>query len=498
MMRNKARNRDLIVGQAASLSIHHRSAGAMSWRRTGHWLAGGIPLLLGFGLLSLAVFTGCSPAPAPSVAPPEETAARPDVTPQVGALDEQPADPPEETPVGDAVKLAPLLEQIKQWGGQVEFDSQGRLTAIDLLRASLSDADVEQLLAVELPQLQQLRLKGSEITDASMPRVARLASLTTLDLDTVGVTDDGVRELSALSALQTLRMHRLTRLSDAVTACFQEFPKLEHLLLTDIYISDGGLEAIAGLENLRTLDLEGSDLIGDGGLELLAGMKNLQTLRVRSRSVSDTGLEYLAEMPQLRTLAIKDSLAVSDYGLEFVGRLTDLEDLSLAQAFQVTDEGLEHLAGLTKLRRLDLRRLAINGSGLVHLQGMTELEALDLGAAPLSEESLEHLKKLPRLSSLNLMATPLTDAGMKRLGELTGLRTLILRDVEISDAGLAELTAISNLGRLELRGVPITDASVPHLAKLSQLRELDIVQTKITEAGLAELKKSLPNARIAY
>ena len=128
-------------------------------------------------------------------------------------------------------------------------------------------------------------------------------------------------------------------MSDAAAAYFKDLPRLEHLLLTDSYISDGGLFSISQLQNLRTLDLDGSDLIGDGGLELVAGMKQLQTLRVRSRSISDSGLEYLAPMKQLRTLAVEDSLAVSDEGLEFVGRLTDLEDLSLAQAFQVTDAG---------------------------------------------------------------------------------------------------------------------------------------------------------------
>ena len=59
--------------------------------------------------------------------------------------------------------------------------------------------------------------------------------------------------------------------------------------------------------------------------------------------------------------------------------------MSVAQAFQCSDEGLSYLAGLTKLRRLDLRRLAINGSGLVHLQDMADLQSLDLGATPISD-----------------------------------------------------------------------------------------------------------------
>jgi hypothetical protein len=50
---------------------------------------------------------------------------------------------------------------------------------------------------------------------------------------------------------------------------------------------------------------------------------------------------------------------------------------------------------------------------------------------------------------------------------------------------------------LELRGVPITDAAVPHLARLTQLRELDVAKTGISPTGLEELKKALPQAKIA-
>jgi len=62
---------------------------------------------------------------------------------------------------------------------------------------------------------------------------------------------------------------------------------------------------------------------------------------------------------------------------------------------------------------------------------------------------------------------------------------------------LAGLAALNNLVRLELRGVPITDAAVPQLARFTQLRELDVAKTGISATGLADLKKALPQAKIA-
>jgi hypothetical protein len=178
------------VGQGDGLSPPWSSAVRSSRRWTRLGWPSRVFLLLVCGLLSLAALAGCSPAP-----PPAETVARPDPTPPVGVPDEPTEPAADEAAGSDAITLAPLLEKVKAWGGRAELDAQGRLTGIDLLPASLSDAEVEQLVESPMAHLQVLRLRGLGITDASMPRLAGLTSLTTLDLDNVGVTDAGVREL---------------------------------------------------------------------------------------------------------------------------------------------------------------------------------------------------------------------------------------------------------------------------------------------------------------
>jgi len=98
---------------------------------------------------------GCPSAPRggtePSERAPGPSAAAPAAAPPAAV---SPAEP-----TGDAAAFAPVLERIRQWDGQTEFDDQGRLIAVDLLRASLSDADVE--LVATLPHLQRLQLKGA-------------------------------------------------------------------------------------------------------------------------------------------------------------------------------------------------------------------------------------------------------------------------------------------------------------------------------------------------
>jgi hypothetical protein len=199
-------------------------------------------LRLGLAGSILIVAAGCT-ADSRTALPSEDAAASPVGPPVSGSLHAG-------NRSGDAEVFAALLADITRWGGQIEFDSEGGAIAIDLHAASISDADLERLAT--LPHLQRLHLKGAEITDASMPALARLSGLTILDLDTVAVTDEGVHTLTALKNLHSVRLHRLTRLTDAVAEHFLDLPRLEHLVLTDSYISDGGLFYVSQLKNLRT------------------------------------------------------------------------------------------------------------------------------------------------------------------------------------------------------------------------------------------------------
>ena len=53
------------------------------------------------------------------------------------------------------------------------------------------------------------------------------------------------------------------------------------------------------------------------------------------------------------------------------------------------------------------------------------------------------------------------------------------------------------LQSLDLRKTEITDAGLVNLKGLTGLQWLYLMGTKVTEAGVAELKKALPNCKIA-
>ena len=71
---------------------------------------------------------------------------------------------------------------------------------------------------------------------------------------------------------------------------------------TDTPVTDAGLQELADLRGLKTLDLNGCRGVTDAGLKELAALQGLMTLSLRATSVTDAGLKELAALKGLRTL----------------------------------------------------------------------------------------------------------------------------------------------------------------------------------------------------
>jgi hypothetical protein len=210
-------------------------------------------------------------------------------------------------------------------------------------------------------------------------------------------------------------------------------------------LTDGGLEGLGRLPNLRVLFLTGTGVSAEG-LRPLASLKTLSALDLEvCESIGDAACEVLGGMPQLRALVLKktgfEPTHITDAGVKHLGRLTALESLSL-YGNRITDRGLAHLAGLSRLRELDLSLLAISDAGLVHLRGLGELRKIDLlysegfAGPKLTDGAAEALAGLIHLEGLNLTGARLTDAGLARLAGLKELKTLRLVRTGISGEGL--------------------------------------------------------------
>ncbi len=119
-----------------------------------------------------------------------------------------------------------------------------------------------------------LRLHGTNVTDATVAQLRDIAGLIDLNLANTKVTDAGLANLKGLANLQRL-----------------------HLELTSV--SDAGLAHLKGLQNLTYLNLY-STKVTDAGMEQLKGLKHLRNLYVWQTKVTDGGVKKLkAALPNV-------------------------------------------------------------------------------------------------------------------------------------------------------------------------------------------------------
>jgi len=187
------------------------------------------------------------------------------------------------------------------------------------LGPSASDGELEELLALglnDLPDLNQLSLRRSQVTDAGLVgvepmvrlqrlalgpattdaglvHVQRLVGLQCLDLSGTRITGKGLRLSKDLPGLYALNLSR-TGVTDDDLACLKDFSSLCYLHLCDTPITDAGLVHLKDLGELRFLALIGTR-ISDAGLVHLKDVPQLRWVLLEGTAVTAAGRSDLAQ-----------------------------------------------------------------------------------------------------------------------------------------------------------------------------------------------------------
>lgn len=153
-----------------------------------------------------------------------------------------------------------------------------------------------------MPELEDLDLSKSLVTDAGLAHLAALKKLDFLDLSDTQITGEGLGALASTP---------ITRLD-----------------LTRATITDDGLASLAHLHTLEMLWLN-ETAITDEGLARLVGLGSLEQLDISDTAVTDAGLEHLLALPSeflivyaRRTTVTEPSV---DSWLEVEGRILHIE-----------------------------------------------------------------------------------------------------------------------------------------------------------------------------
>ena len=103
------------------------------------------------------------------------------------------------------------------------------------------------------------------------------------------MTDTGLKELAALTQLQTLDLSQ-TSVTDAGLHELAGLKELIRLILSETRVTDAGLTELAGLQQLQTLELSFTKMT-DAGLKEFAGPHPVGNFEARPYECSGRGFE---------------------------------------------------------------------------------------------------------------------------------------------------------------------------------------------------------------
>ncbi len=323
-----------------------------------------------------------------------------------------------------------------------------RLTYLDLGSTALSDDDSPWF--AELPELEELYLDNTPITDRAVAGLNCLSKLRLLCVSGTHVTLEGVRQLPsglplhwgpAPSERQRQAAAGLEQWGAVVNAeLSNDFEASAKRAVYDVFLDQGWEGGAQQIDQLRALGsvrhLEVKTTLSTASWERLT-RGSARSEHNQPPGEGERGARRVAAL----NCVFLTVWAIHDADLQYICRWSHLDELAIIDA-PITDAGLAHLARVRSLRSLYLVSCrGITGSGLAHLRAVTGLEYLDLSGTNVGDPALAHIAAIRSLLFLRLTDTRLTDAGLRHLTSLRNLQDLDLRGTQVTAAGVAALRA---------------------------------------------------------
>ncbi len=277
------------------------------------------------------------------------------------------------------------------------------------LRASLARAD-DAAVAKQLADLgAQLTMSEGAVTKATFKDCSKLGAaefqligqLRTLRGLTLygqckGLTDDTLRHLASLSALEELGTDGI-QVTDEGLAGFAALPNLRSLSFFHPSFGmkgfDGsGYATLKSLAKLEKLTIAGTPF-NDAGMAAVAQIKQLRDFRTWHTYQTQAGNKHLLELPHLRSLWLGQRLrrydgnpnaaSLDDSTFDVLSQLGTLETLILDEA-RVSLAALSRLQALKSLKKLQLQRIDIGSAEVDTLRG--QLKGVTVDYKPLTDD----------------------------------------------------------------------------------------------------------------
>ena len=249
------------------------------------------------------------------------------------------------------------------------------------------------------------------------------------------------------------------------------------------FISDDDLRIISELDQITSLNLDGSKLLTDNGLRYLARMPQLRELTLAGQ-ITDSGLEVLGQLRQLRVFKMYWHNDITDSGIAYLRNCDHLEEVDLLGC-NTGDGAIAALANKPKLCRFKTgRNVTDDGLALLH-----EFPAFKSWPGEEPKFGLTSFSAEPT----NLLIDGIfTRKGLNHLRGLDGLVGLSFfrHTSHLRGDDLQCLAGLSNLLYLGCIGELCDDDAMRHIAALPKLRMLMGQGTVATDDGFRSLSQS--------
>jgi len=313
-----------------------------------------------------------------------------------------------------------------------------------------------------------------------------------------------------------MKEHRLTKLNAGgmmTDIAMGQLARLDHvtdlLLEGSKMLTDEGLRHLAGMPQLRSLDISGWDSqITDRGLEVLGHLHNLREFQsCWNRGISDSGIAHLAGCDQLESVNLLGS-PTGDAAIKASMGKTKLRHLKTGK--QVSDSGLAMLHNVPAFKtwhggEIEYSLMSPN-AGPNHLlldgpfsnKGFESIVGLDglfgltffWHTSGLSSAGLKVLAELPRLGFLGCQDQLCDDQAMRYIGSLHGLRMLMGQGAVAGDEGFKALSRSRTIEYIWGRDCPNLNAGgFAAMAAMPALRGLAVSCENVDDGALSTLPR---------
>jgi len=175
--------------------------------------------------------------------------------------------------------------------------SMDRVLRLD--NTETGDAELEKICRT-YPELAELTLGGTKVTDASLVYLVQLTKLKKIRLSQTAITDDGMNALAKCKTLEDIDVSQ-TKISSPGVRELAVLPRLKSLNLYLTFVTNSGLDAFP--TTIERLNLDKCP-ITDEGLTKLASLSKLAWMHLGGTAITDAGLAELAKLQSLKEVIV--------------------------------------------------------------------------------------------------------------------------------------------------------------------------------------------------